>query len=89
MYLFVSDAGSGGVWLVILLFHILGSAQPLYTDMFVSILVSQCAGARTFLGAVIFVYRGSIHQSLYTCTVEPGTSLASEELWRQNQKIRP
>ena len=42
-------------------------------------------GARTSLGLVILVYRGSVHQSLFTCTVEPGTSLASVDVSRQNK----
>ena len=47
----------------------------------------SCAGACTLLGPVILVYKGSVHQSLYTSTVEPGASLASVEVWRQNQQI--
>ena len=48
----------------------------------------SCAGACNLLGPLIHVYRESVHQSLYTCTTEPGASLASVKVWRQNHKIR-
>ena len=36
--------------------------------------------AHTMHGPVVLVYRGSVHQYLYTYTIEPGSSLASVEV---------
>jgi hypothetical protein len=50
-----------------------------------NVFIEDC-GAFSMHGPAVLVYIGSVHQSLYNYTVEPGASLASVEVLRVNNK---